>query len=235
MDASYYQKQLDDFEASSKKTNERLERLADQTRDHIAQVRLLREQVGHDFSQKLTFFIVGAELAICGYTLVYKEALKSFYLIPEIFLISGISALFGLLWRSSYNRKLRINLSILGNEGLNFFDEEKNLLYRVHVMSSLFLALLIVIAGYVGFRFKGCVTLTSNQEVSDKLLQRTPAIVEQYSEDLDLLDEEKVKVSDSKGSLGAPIFSPALSPAANQHSLSPELNPSKNQQSPRSH
>lgn len=78
--------------------NESLERHEDrkQQEEHHAQ----------QLVQKLTFFVVGAELVFCGYILLNAKSLSGVSFAAEMYLLSGIAAISGLLWRTLYNEEM---------------------------------------------------------------------------------------------------------------------------------
>ena len=70
-----------------------------QVREHIFSDR----QFSLELVQKLTYFVISAELIGCGYILLQASSLTEVKHLNYLFLLCGISALLGLLWRFCYN------------------------------------------------------------------------------------------------------------------------------------
>jgi hypothetical protein len=62
-----------------------------------------RKKYGYEITQKLTYFIITVELALCGYMLLNAEKLKAIQEGSYLFLTCGIAAFTGILWRFCYN------------------------------------------------------------------------------------------------------------------------------------
>lgn len=62
-----------------------------------------RKNFGYDSTQKLTYFVVTAELALCGYMLLNADKLSKIYGSSYLFLCFGVAALSGIIWRFCYN------------------------------------------------------------------------------------------------------------------------------------
>ena len=62
-----------------------------------------RKKYAYDITQKLTYFVITAELAICGYMLLNAHTLIKICGSPYLFLTCGLAALLGILWRFCYN------------------------------------------------------------------------------------------------------------------------------------
>ncbi len=62
------------------------------------------QQYSYDLTQRLTFFVIAAELIFCGYILLNAEKFGVINYAGELFLIAGLAALFGILWRFCYNQ-----------------------------------------------------------------------------------------------------------------------------------
>ena len=58
----------------------------------------------YDLVQKLTFFVISLELIFCGYILLNAEKLGAVKFSSIAFLLSGVAAVMGLLWRFFYNQ-----------------------------------------------------------------------------------------------------------------------------------
>jgi hypothetical protein len=57
----------------------------------------------YDITQKLTYYVITVELALCGYMLLNAEKLSGICGAAYIFLVCGLAALIGVLWRFCYN------------------------------------------------------------------------------------------------------------------------------------
>ncbi len=71
-----------------------------QYRDQIFSAR----QYSLELVQKLTYFIITIELVGCGYILLTADKLIEIENLNYLFLMCGVSALMGLLWRFFYNQ-----------------------------------------------------------------------------------------------------------------------------------
>lgn len=58
----------------------------------------------YDLVQRLTFFIISLELIFCGYILLNAEKLGAVRFSSVAFLLAGMAAIIGLLWRFLYNQ-----------------------------------------------------------------------------------------------------------------------------------
>jgi hypothetical protein len=56
-------------------------------------------QYSYDLVQKLTYFIVSAELVTCGYILLNADNLIGIKSLNYLFLLCGFAAITGILWR----------------------------------------------------------------------------------------------------------------------------------------
>lgn len=59
-------------------------------------------QYANDIVQRLTYFIVSAELVTCGYILLNADSLVAVRNINYLFLSCGVAAMMGILWRFFY-------------------------------------------------------------------------------------------------------------------------------------
>lgn len=62
-----------------------------------------RKNYAYDITQKLTYFVITAELAFCGYMLLNKDKLSDIIGAPYLFLLCGLAVFSGILWRFCYN------------------------------------------------------------------------------------------------------------------------------------
>jgi hypothetical protein len=61
-------------------------------------------QFSLELVQRLTYYVVSVELIGCGYILLTADKLIEIENLNYLFLLSGVSALSGLLWRFFYNQ-----------------------------------------------------------------------------------------------------------------------------------
>lgn len=54
-------------------------------------------------TEKLTYYVITAELVFCGYLLLNADKLVNFKEASYLFFSSGVAVLLGLLWRFCYN------------------------------------------------------------------------------------------------------------------------------------
>ena len=73
------------------------------------QMDLENRKYSYDLTQKLTFFIISAELVFCGYVLVNAEKIAQVKHSSSLFLISALAALLGVIWRFLYNQSYHDN------------------------------------------------------------------------------------------------------------------------------
>jgi len=62
-----------------------------------------RRQHSYDLVQQLTYFIITMELVGCGYLLIYAKELVGIPSAKYLYLIFGVAAFFGILWRVLHN------------------------------------------------------------------------------------------------------------------------------------
>lgn len=63
----------------------------------------------YDLTQKLTYFVISAELVFCGYMLLNTDKLKGLQNVSSLYLVTGVAALTGILWRFCYNQTYHNN------------------------------------------------------------------------------------------------------------------------------
>jgi hypothetical protein len=57
----------------------------------------------YELTRQLAFYMIGLELALCGYMLLNANKIVSILGAPLLFLCSGVAALAGLVWRYAWN------------------------------------------------------------------------------------------------------------------------------------
>ena len=60
-------------------------------------------QYSYDLVQRLTYFVISVELVTCGYILLNAGNLVAIDYLNYLFLLCGLSAIAGILWRFFYN------------------------------------------------------------------------------------------------------------------------------------
>lgn len=65
------------------------------------------DKIGKEFTQKLAYYVIGLEVFVCGYLLLYSTSLVLPYkFIKWLFLCSGLAALSGIIWRFFFNNSV---------------------------------------------------------------------------------------------------------------------------------
>lgn len=62
-----------------------------------------KQQYSYDLTKQLTFFVISAEMLFCGYVLLNAKEFSNVEYASSLFLISGLAAISGVLWRVFYN------------------------------------------------------------------------------------------------------------------------------------
>ena len=62
------------------------------------------KQYSYDLTARLSYFVISIELIFCGYVLLHAKEFIQIQYLSKLFLISGLSVIFGLLWRFAYNQ-----------------------------------------------------------------------------------------------------------------------------------
>tara|TARA_R110002095_G_scaffold154140_3_gene133977 strand:+ start:82 stop:447 length:366 start_codon:yes stop_codon:yes gene_type:complete len=62
------------------------------------------KQYSYDLTARLSYFVISIELIFCGYVLLHAKEFIQIQHLSKLFLIAGLSVLFGLLWRFAYNQ-----------------------------------------------------------------------------------------------------------------------------------
>ena len=107
----------------------------------------------HNLNQKLTFFVIGIELLICGYIMLKSEIFAPIKCTPYLFLLSGISAFFGLAWRHLLNQA--IDFASRNKEIPKYKKLLRQWTYRIYVCGSyVFFASLIIFGSFYLFNFE---------------------------------------------------------------------------------
>jgi len=121
------------------------------------------QQYSYDLTKQLTFYIISAELIFCGYILLNAEALGTVKNSSVLFLISGIAALCGLLWRYCYNDDYHANAH--GYKS-NFQKFAGGILLKVSYSLFIFLSLVFIVFILVaGFQHLSAIESNANNKV----------------------------------------------------------------------
>ena len=76
-----------------------------QAREHWFETR----KHSYELTQKLTYYVISVELVFCGYMLLNAKMLTGLQGASYLFVVAGIAALFGILWRFFYNQTYHNN------------------------------------------------------------------------------------------------------------------------------
>lgn len=67
--------------------------------------RMQKEQhFSYELTQRLTYYVISAEFIFCGYVLLNSDKFGVIKYSSALFLLAGIAALSGVLWRFGYNQ-----------------------------------------------------------------------------------------------------------------------------------
>ncbi len=115
-----------------------------QIREHIFSDR----QFSLELVQKLTYFVISVELIGCGYILLQASNLTEVKHLNYLFLLCGISALLGLLWRFCYNNS-HFNFTH-GYQFLAWLSKIQSWLHNLYVLASIVTFVWFL---YLGFNY----------------------------------------------------------------------------------
>jgi hypothetical protein len=115
-----------------------------QIREHIFSDR----QFSLELVQKLTYFVISVELIGCGYILLQASNLTEVKHLNYLFLLCGISALLGLLWRFCYNNS-HFNFTH-GYQLLAWLSKIQSWLHNLYVLASIVTFVWFL---YLGFNY----------------------------------------------------------------------------------
>lgn len=114
----------------------------------LQKLKLEEQRYSYDLTQRLTFFVVGIELVFCGYLLLHAERLAGVKYSSFLFLLAGGGALFGLLWRYSYNSTFH-DITHYANAEISRLRKWFNsLIYYAFVLFSIAFLIVTLAAGY---------------------------------------------------------------------------------------
>lgn len=104
-------------------------------------------QFSYELTQKLTYFVIGSELAFCAFILINANKFAQIIYAKELFLVCGIAALAGLLWRFGYNETY--HQQVHGRKkSYKSYDKIREVSYFVYVILSIIFFIGVLAAGY---------------------------------------------------------------------------------------
>ena len=106
-------------------------------------------QYAYDIVQRLTYFIVSAELVTCGYILLNADSLVSVKNINYLFLSCGVAAMMGILWKFFYNRTYYNNAHGVDDSWHKTSKQLQIIVYYIYVLLTLVTFYWLLITGYL--------------------------------------------------------------------------------------
>ena len=106
-------------------------------------------QYSYDLVQKLTYFIVSAELVTCGYILLNADSLVTVKSLNYLFLLCGLAAMTGILWRFFYNITYHNNTHDINNWAHKVAKKLQIIVYYLYVVLTLSTFTWLLIRGYL--------------------------------------------------------------------------------------
>ena len=104
------------------------------------------QQYSYALTAQLTYFVVSAEMVVCGYILLNAEKFGGITFLKWLYLSGGVAALSGVLWRALYNESF--HASAHGNTLSKCVSKLQGLLYSIYFAISLLFFSLMIWAGY---------------------------------------------------------------------------------------
>ena len=99
--------------------------------------------------EKLTYFIVSAELVTCGYILLNADALVAISGLNYLFFLCGIAAMAGILWRFFYNITYHNNTHDINNCTHKISEKLQITVYPLYVFLTFLTFSWLLIRGYL--------------------------------------------------------------------------------------
>lgn len=106
-------------------------------------------QYSYDLVQKLTYFIVSAELVTCGYILLNADSLAAVKSLNYLFLLCGLAAMSGILWRFFYNITYHNKTHNINNLAHKVAKKLQIIAYYLYVVLTLSTFTWLLIRGYL--------------------------------------------------------------------------------------
>jgi hypothetical protein len=102
----------------------------------------------YNLTQKLTFFVISIELISCGYILLNADTFAVIPYASVIFLVSGIAAISGILWRVCYNEIYHNNAQSKRPVTYNVYKKIEGTAYSIYVLSTTVFLVGIITIGF---------------------------------------------------------------------------------------
>lgn len=184
--------------------------------DEVLQVReqiFSTRQHSYELTQKLTYFVISAELVFCGYLLLNVDKLTGVKGVSYLFAVCGAAAFFGIFWRFCYNQTYHDRAHGVREGHLhNFTRHMQTVCYNIYVVLSILTFLWGLVAG---FNYLHGIKVKAASAVEAPAV--TPTIVEKAAPPLS--DETKATSKSSTpqppaaGSEASSLTNPSTGPA----------------------
>ena len=102
----------------------------------------------YDLVQRLTYYIVSAQLVTCGYILLNSSSLLAVNNLSYVFLLSGLSAFMGILWRYFYNITYYNRTHGINNWQHACSSKLQKVIYWVYVLLTIVSFILLLTSGF---------------------------------------------------------------------------------------
>ncbi len=110
--------------------------------------KLLEQQYSYDLTKQLTFFVISAELIFCSYILLNAQVLGAVKHSNILFLLSGVAAICGMLWRLCYNETYHANVHAEKAIYFNLIKKLKTITYWAYTILSITFFVSLLVTGY---------------------------------------------------------------------------------------
>ena len=104
-------------------------------------------QYSYDLTKQLTYFVVSAELIFCGYILLNAKLLGEVNHSSTLFLMAGIAAISGMLWRFTYNINYH-SIAHGGEPGSKILKISVFISYYLYIILSVLFFIILLVVGY---------------------------------------------------------------------------------------
>lgn len=104
------------------------------------------QQYSYSLTAQLTYFVVSAEMVVCGYILLNAEKIGGIDFSKWLYLAGGVAALSGVLWRALYNESF--HASVHGKALEKYVSKLQGFFYWAYFLISLLFFGLMIWAGY---------------------------------------------------------------------------------------
>ena len=106
-------------------------------------------QYSYNLVEKLTYFIVSAELVTCGYILLNADSLVAIKGLNYLFLLCGFAAMSGILWRFFYNITYHNKTHGINDYAHKISKKLQTVVYYLYVVLTLSTFTWLLIRGYL--------------------------------------------------------------------------------------